>query len=191
MGIHASAGTTSALALDPRLHGDDDRDEHPSEARSAEAGPTGRRTQCALAERSRQAAGVSAKQTPARSAEARPTGRRTQCAPAERSRKAAGVSAKQNPARSAEARPTGRRTQCAPAERSRKAAGVSAKPTPARSAPSRSGWRKPTRVSAIKLLFAPQPRAIAGRVVDVCQLPQQFCRGAVEIGHGVGQGVLA
>jgi hypothetical protein len=51
--------TPSLPALDPHFHGDDSSVELQTEAQSAEARPTGRRTKCAPAERSRQAAGVS------------------------------------------------------------------------------------------------------------------------------------
>ena len=51
------------LGIVPRIHISDCSDEFQTKARSAEARPTGRRTQCALAERSRQAAGVSAIKT--------------------------------------------------------------------------------------------------------------------------------
>ena len=47
------------LGLVPRTHSTGFSDELPSEARSAEASATARRTKCAPAERSRQAAGVS------------------------------------------------------------------------------------------------------------------------------------
>jgi hypothetical protein len=47
------------LGIVPRIHISGCSDEFQTKARSAEARPTGRRTKCALAERSRQAAGVS------------------------------------------------------------------------------------------------------------------------------------
>jgi hypothetical protein len=122
-----------------------------SEARSAEASATARRTKCAPAERSRQAACVSeiissgrtayprfarAVLRPRtavvinslRSAIALRQGRPAVARSAPPRSAAKGCLRERNKptsARSAEARPTGRRTKCAPAERSRQAACVS------------------------------------------------------------------